>query len=178
MLGCVFFAFAVHCEHVSLVGRGQGPGQHRAHSFQQFQITDFISWGQEPKLYKRSWHSNSILNSLHAQKGRNAQFWFWHLSLQMVSSLLFGSLATFSFPEFSLITIALLLIYFVDNALGQTSWKHLCSSVYLLKRLKVNAFSTQETIYVYLEQPWLPLAVKYNILPWSEHRVLHMALNC
>lgn len=85
----------------------------------------------------------------------------------MVSSLLFGSLAIFSIPEFSLITIASLLHLLCGQYIKQTSGKHLHSSVYLLKRLKVNAFSTQEAMYVYLEQPWLPLAVKYNILPWS-----------
>lgn len=144
MLGCVFFALT-YCPLWVHLPRWKGTGSWSALHPQLPTIpdnSDFISWGQEPKVYRRSWHSNPILNSLHTQKGRNSQFWFWHLSLQMVSSLLSGFLAVFSIPEFSVITIASLLHLLCGQCIRQTSWKHLCSSVYLLKRLKVNAFST------------------------------------
>jgi len=32
-------ALIVHCEQISVIGRGQAPDQHCAHSFQQFQLT-------------------------------------------------------------------------------------------------------------------------------------------
>lgn len=137
------FLDSVHCEHIPWLGTGSW-WVPRPQLPKLPDDSHFTSWDQEPKLYQRSWHSNPTLNSLYTQKGRNSQLCFWHLSLHMVSSLLFGSLALFFIPDFSVITIASLLHLLCGQCIRQTLGKHLCSSVHLLKRLKINVFSMQK----------------------------------